>query len=257
MLGVFYWYVSTLCCQIKKESTLSAPISIVEEIPCPTPSVITYKWNDINPIFKNDWNALRDSVFTGLKENQLIQITGLYRKEEKKIKDFENLGLARANEIYNKFGFEEDKARVSSKLLPLDGLSKDCLLNGIEFRYVMNTSKIKEIDERTLIYFPFNSTQKLNDKEVEEYLDILAEKVIETNERILITGHTDNSGSPSSNMELGLYRAQVIKNYLVEKGINPRFIEAKSDGEENPIASNEAKEGRAKNRRAELKILNK
>ncbi len=73
-------------------------------------------------------------------------------------------------------------------------------------------------------------------------------------DRIIITGHTDNVGSPEYNMKLSLRRAEAVRDYLVSLGIDPAKLEVKGEGESNPVADNTKEEGRAKNRRVEVDI---
>jgi OmpA-OmpF porin, OOP family len=69
--------------------------------------------------------------------------------------------------------------------------------------------------------------------------------------RIEISGHTDNLGNAKENKELSRDRAQACRDYLVKKGIDKSRIVAVGHGDEKPIASNDAEEGRQKNRRIE------
>ena len=71
-----------------------------------------------------------------------------------------------------------------------------------------------------------------------------------------IGGHTDKIGDNHSNQKLSEARANVVRTYLLEKGIAPGRITAVGYGEMRPVASNDAPEGRQKNRRTEVKILN-
>ncbi len=70
-----------------------------------------------------------------------------------------------------------------------------------------------------------------------------------------VQGHTDNTGSAKYNQWLSEKRAQKVKDYLVSKGIDPSRLEAKGYGLTQPVASNATGEGRAQNRRVELKRL--
>jgi hypothetical protein len=67
-----------------------------------------------------------------------------------------------------------------------------------------------------------------------------------------VQGHTDNKGSDAYNMELSEKRAQTVCTYLELFGIQPERLLAAGYGETRPVASNDTKEGRAKNRRVEL-----
>lgn len=68
-----------------------------------------------------------------------------------------------------------------------------------------------------------------------------------------IDGYTDSDGSARSNQILSEQRADAVKNWLISKGIEAGRISAVGFGEENPIADNTTKEGKAKNRRIEFK----
>ena len=72
--------------------------------------------------------------------------------------------------------------------------------------------------------------------------------------KIEVGGHTDSIGVASANKSLSQNRATTVMSYLVHKGIDVNKITAKGYGEEVPIADNKSKEGRASNRRVELKI---
>ncbi len=73
--------------------------------------------------------------------------------------------------------------------------------------------------------------------------------------RILIEGHTDNVGSAQLNMRLSLNRADAVKKYLSDKGIDSARIIAKGYGFTQPVAPNTTPQGRQKNRRVEFTIL--
>jgi OOP family OmpA-OmpF porin len=73
--------------------------------------------------------------------------------------------------------------------------------------------------------------------------------------RIEIGGHTDNTGRRSVNMRLSRERANAVKAYLARKGVDPGRMVAVGYGPDQPIASNDTPEGRAQNRRVELKVL--
>jgi outer membrane protein OmpA-like peptidoglycan-associated protein len=72
--------------------------------------------------------------------------------------------------------------------------------------------------------------------------------------RIEIGGHTDNVGKPADNLALSNNRAKAVVRYLISKGIAASRMTAKGYGETKPIADNSSEEGRAKNRRTELKV---
>jgi len=71
-----------------------------------------------------------------------------------------------------------------------------------------------------------------------------------------VAGYTDNTGKPAYNLKLSQRRAEAVMKYLVDHGIDASRLTAKGYGEADPVASNATKEGRAQNRRVELRITN-
>lgn len=75
--------------------------------------------------------------------------------------------------------------------------------------------------------------------------------------RVVVTGHTDATGSDEKNLELSRERAQKVGQFLVEVGgLSATNVATEGFGESKPVASNETEEGRARNRRIEILILN-
>jgi outer membrane protein OmpA-like peptidoglycan-associated protein len=73
--------------------------------------------------------------------------------------------------------------------------------------------------------------------------------------RIEVAGHTDSAGKQAYNLDLSKRRASSVRNYLVSRGIAGSRIEVKGYGPAHPVADNATAEGRAKNRRVELKRI--
>jgi len=67
-----------------------------------------------------------------------------------------------------------------------------------------------------------------------------------------IAGHTDSTGPEAYNLRLSVRRARAVKEFLVKCGIEAQRLIPKGYGEDRPLASNETKEGRRKNRRVEV-----
>ncbi len=70
-----------------------------------------------------------------------------------------------------------------------------------------------------------------------------------------VYGHTDSTGSDAYNQALSERRADSVASYLVSRGVESARLEALGYGETQPIASNDTVEGRAQNRRVEIKIV--
>lgn len=72
---------------------------------------------------------------------------------------------------------------------------------------------------------------------------------------VRVEGHTDDRGRDEYNQELSQRRANSVRKYLINKGVDKDRLEAVGYGESQPIAENETKEGRDKNRRVEFTIV--
>lgn len=73
--------------------------------------------------------------------------------------------------------------------------------------------------------------------------------------KVMISGHTDSTGREEDNKLLSARRAQAVVNYLVQNGIDARRLKSEGFGSSQPIAPNTTEEGRARNRRTELKVI--
>ena len=75
--------------------------------------------------------------------------------------------------------------------------------------------------------------------------------------KIQIAGHTDNVGTAADNLKLSENRAKAVTAYLANKGVDLKRLTFKGYGASQPIADNKTEEGRAMNRRTELKVVGK
>ncbi|MEO6950792.1 MAG: OmpA family protein [Polyangia bacterium] len=74
--------------------------------------------------------------------------------------------------------------------------------------------------------------------------------------RVRIEGHTDDRGSPVDNLDLSLARAQLVRHFLVEEGkVAPERVMAQGFGGDRPLVDNATPQGRARNRRIEITVL--
>ncbi len=108
-------------------------------------------------------------------------------------------------------------------------------LDGVTFEF--NKSHLRP-DSETILSYVVKIMNKYPDMQVE------------------LAGYTDSKGGAAYNLKLSQRRAAAVKEYLVAHGIGASRIEAKGYGKENPVASNDTDEGRERNRRVELHILN-
>lgn len=73
--------------------------------------------------------------------------------------------------------------------------------------------------------------------------------------RLIVTGHTDATGTADYNLWLSEKRAESVKNHLVSRGVSANRFQVEGLGQTQPIAPNNTAEGRQKNRRVEVTIV--
>jgi outer membrane protein OmpA-like peptidoglycan-associated protein len=113
--------------------------------------------------------------------------------------------------------------------------------------------KINSGDALTL-YINFESGKSAIKSESQSIIDELY-KMLSSNPnlKIIIEGHTDNVGNAASNKTLSEQRAASVKTSLVSKGISADRIKTIGFGQDKPVADNSTEDGKAKNRRVEIK----
>jgi len=74
---------------------------------------------------------------------------------------------------------------------------------------------------------------------------------------LLLDAHTDSDGDAALNLTLSQQRADAVRAYLISRGITPERLRVDGHGEEKPVDTNTTPEGRARNRRVEMKFLSK
>ena len=105
------------------------------------------------------------------------------------------------------------------------------------------------------IQFEPDSAVLLNDEKIK--LNKIAEILKSFNNDILITGHCAERGTENARLKLSQERAQSVADYLLQQNVRDSYhIFSQGKGSAEPIASNDTEDGRRKNRRVEITILN-
>ncbi len=206
------------------------------------------------------WPDLRSRLLAEYRANpdQELEIYGHYYADEAAPDGYENMGFYRAELIKNMLvpDIPADQIRLLSRRLDRAVPAADELWDAGSFSWHAKDqeTEIIEIDDEIIIRFPFNSDIKNPDPAIDAYLLKLTQRLAQTNERVSITGHTDNIGSDDFNMRLGQRRADYIKSILVGHGAAADRITTRSEGESNPTDTNTTERGRQNNRRAVVKL---
>lgn len=158
-----------------------------------------------------------------------------------------------------------EKTKIVAKLNEMTGY--------FEYRYLQGTRDVMEIieekdesvllakEEQEVVDSAFNNLQFETGKAIiaEQSFKSLYRLVelmkAKEDWKIKLTGHTDNVGKASSNLLLSKRRAEAVQFYLIQQGIDKDRIIVKYYGQTKPIADNDTPEGRQKNRRVEMKII--
>lgn len=114
-------------------------------------------------------------------------------------------------------------------------------------------------DELNLI-MPGNVTFNTNEYEIRSQFNSVLDAVAQvlykyTDTRLVVSGHTDSTGSADYNYGLSERRARSVSNYLAARGVDQNRLLVQGMGPDRPIASNTSESGRAQNRRVELQII--
>lgn len=120
--------------------------------------------------------------------------------------------------------------------------------------------QVVESDDNIRLIMPGNITFKTDSADINSsFYPVLnsVAKVLKkySNSTVMVSGHTDSTGSAAYNLELSKSRAQSVASYLEGQGVKASRFEVLGMGSSNPIASNSSAEGRSQNRRVEIKIV--
>lgn len=239
---------------------------------------IEYQTNDNLKFLKNSAMLIipiSDSITMGIEKlkafltvnpKQIITITGFATSDEKNSTTFENLGLARANDVKNFFvskGLSENQLNTKGEIIDTWKRSADTLLGPADYTFTDTTAatdewtvlKDKINADPLILHFNTNkSSETLSDLEKQKVTDIAKYTKHVKEAVVLAVGHSDNVGNRDANIVLAQKRAEFSKKYLSKNGIDPARIETQSKGPDEPIGDNNKTEGKASNRRTVITI---
>jgi OmpA-OmpF porin, OOP family len=265
-----WWYRSCSDC-----SSCSASLSAVSVIPLPGFSVSDSSWNisspfnlrfgksGSTPVLSAKMTSVLDSIaqYTINHPTKAITVTGHYKSDEVNSTSFENLGLARADELKKWLiakGVPE--ASIPTRSIIDESLllsPADTVVGGISLAFATVIAEpIREaLFQPHTVYFSTNQNTLPVDTVFTNYI-AKAKVYLETHndKKLQIVGHTDNVGDTETNRKLSANRAAFVKSELMKKGIAADKMESSGKGMDDPIADNTTEEGRAKNRRVTIQL---
>ncbi|RAJ99802.1 OOP family OmpA-OmpF porin [Larkinella arboricola] len=225
----------------------------------------------------NGIRPLLDSLALYLKSNpdKQLQLTGFYDVNEQNSSSESNLGVGRANSIrayLMSLGIPEGQFQVVGAEKPDLSFTPagDSLYGGVQFAFLdevlvkeqksteeelANGETFASIFEPMDLYFNTGKIDYIRTAETVKFLEKTKAYLKEHPEqKLLVTGHTDNSGPDALNLTLSRKRADAVKMQFVKAGIAASQIEVEGKGEILPIASNNTEEGRRANRRTSVVV---
>ena len=190
-----------------------------------------------------------------VKDNESGEIVGMYKPNKKTGK---YLFILPPGKNYNVTYEAEGYLFKSENLI----VPKNSAFQSMNKEIKLSPIKANESIVLNNVFFKFDSDELVSDSKTElnKLFTLLSNN---PTIQVEIQGYTDSKGNNNYNLNLSQNRAESVRSYLIKKGIKNSRITAVGYGEKNPIAKNENsdgsdnEEGRALNRRIELKILSR
>jgi OOP family OmpA-OmpF porin len=149
------------------------------------------------------------------------------------------------------------KAFDKSVLMTVISSNPDLLQGKVNVTDYANTTMTNKIGNKSYnIQFLIGSAE-ISESSKSVLDQIYTDAVTADGTKLLIGGHTDNTGNPQSNLDLSSQRAQSVLNYIKQKGLGASRLKSEGYGQNNPIGDNNTTDGRSKNRRVEITLLGK
>ncbi|MCF6246213.1 MAG: AAA family ATPase [Desulfobacula sp.] len=213
--------------------------------------IVTQGGNPAGEIFdkKKTTNKIinTDSVTDAVTEIHPIQDDFLKKTIKTKIRDSEDTNKS-VSVLENE---EQTQSKSNLQFHQInEAASPQAITNTLKIE-----PQIKKIlplpDDKVIIRFQYNTNDFTEEgfKKLALYSDILA---MHPEASILVSGYTDSAGYQKYNRKLSEFRANIVKSFLMGRGIKNEQVEIRGLGSKNPIESNDTAWGRTMNRRVEI-----
>ena len=146
---------------------------------------------------------------------------------------------------------QAEKERLAAEQAERDRLARE------EAERRARWDDLKKRVENVNVYFENGGAEpNISDKDKQAVDELCAIMQEDKNLKVVVIGHTDNYGDPEQNLRYyGVKRAEVLKAYMVGKGVPADQISCESRGDKEPVAPNDTRANRALNRRANIRFL--
>lgn len=176
-------------------------------------------------------------------------------------KEAEELGYQRAKEIENSLRVKGLTTATKLESRVISRADTTSVFRAFQLEFIESASSIAEpngfgvkaLDNGILVYFPVASADPSLSFALKEKLESWVGDLEGYKGKVLVTGHTDNTGTSEANQYYGMQRALSIANLLTSMGVPREQLVISSEGELNPVESNDTEAGRKANRRVEIK----
>ncbi|WP_271855267.1 OmpA family protein [Patiriisocius marinus] len=218
-----------------------------------------------------DTGLVKLKSFLDSNVDKTIDIKGHYTSTETNNSAYPNLGLARANAVKNYMVSNGINSRqintmsnLNDTLIPdgtiykgpvtysfttvTDDLAQKAADNLAAIKVRLNASPLTLYFNTGEASIDLTTEQRQIIADLSKYLDKVPSS------KLSIVGHTDNTGSRATNIQLGQGRADFAKKYFINNGISEAKIETSSRGPDTPVTTNDTEIGRSKNRRTVVSL---
>ncbi|WP_025762796.1 OmpA family protein [Dyadobacter tibetensis] len=212
-----------------------------------------------------------DSLVAYLNRNpsKRIELKGYYHTAESNPGTWPNLGIARAEAMkawFVEMGIDGNRISTAGVLHEELVFEADSLRGGLEIGFVnpqeasfgtekelADQQKFGSIFEPLDLYFSTGSSQYIRNADNESFVEhAMAYLKDHPDKKLLLIGHTDNTGNEASNLSLSRRRAEAVKQVLVQRGMAREQIAIEGKGQQQPKADNNTPRGRSINRRCSI-----
>jgi OOP family OmpA-OmpF porin len=215
-------------------------VSIAQELkPTEEEALVTFKVSDYEDIPEQDAEIILENTDLNFTKKLISDVDGIAQILLKEGKSY-SLKVFKFGETFD-FGILE----IPEMKGPIKFMHK------LKIRVVENYIRNYTLED---VYFETGSYDITSDSWVAMH-KLLEALNFNPRMKVEIAGHTDSVGDSKANLNLSQRRAETLVKWLVKKGIPSDRLIAKGYGDKKPIADNTTEEGKAKNRRTELRII--